>query len=60
MGILSGNPKKEPLHYGEAYDIWQFSMAAKGCVSAYRALSYHAGDKEAERDYRRYDQPSGA
>ncbi len=46
MGILSGNPKNEPLHYGEAYDVWQFSMGAKGCVSAYRALSYHAGDKE--------------
>lgn len=46
MGILSGNPKKEPLHFGEAYDVWQFSMAAKGCASTYRALSYHAGDKE--------------
>lgn len=46
MGILSGNPKKEPLHYGEAYDVWQFSMAAKGCVSVYRALRYHAGDKD--------------
>lgn len=46
MGILSGNPKKEPLHYGEAYDLWQFSMAAKGCASVYRALRYHAGDKD--------------
>lgn len=46
MGILSGNPKNEPLHYGEAYDVWQFSMAAKGCLSTYRALSYHAGDKQ--------------
>lgn len=46
MGILSGNPKHEPLHYGEAYDVWQFSMVAKGCVSTYRALSYHAGDKD--------------
>lgn len=46
MGILSGNPKNEPLHYGEAYDIWQFSMAAKGCVSTCRALGYHAGDKD--------------
>jgi Protein of unknown function (DUF3231). len=46
IGILSGNPKNEPLHYGEAYDLWQFSMAAKGCVSGYRALSFHAGDKE--------------
>ncbi|RUS45099.1 DUF3231 family protein [Cohnella sp. AR92] len=49
MGILSGNPKDEPLHYGEAYDLWQFSMAAKGCVSGYRALSYHAGDKDLKK-----------
>jgi hypothetical protein len=46
MGILSGNPKDEPLHYGEAYDIWQFSMAAKGVVSSHRALRSHAGDKD--------------
>ncbi|MDF2646410.1 MAG: rane protein [Paenibacillus sp.] len=46
MGILSGKPKDEPLHYGEVYDVWQFSMAAKGCISGYRALSYHAGDKD--------------
>ncbi|TKH09184.1 hypothetical protein FC697_27455, partial [Bacillus wiedmannii] len=22
MGILSGNPQNEPLHYGEVFDIW--------------------------------------
>jgi hypothetical protein len=49
MGILSGNPKDEPLHYGEAYDIWQFSMAAKSCISGLRALQYHAGDKDLKK-----------
>ncbi|MFC5449813.1 DUF3231 family protein [Paenibacillus aestuarii] len=49
MGILSGNQKDEPLHYGEIYDIWQFSMAAKGCVSANRACQYHAGDKDLKK-----------
>ncbi|MCR2804078.1 DUF3231 family protein [Paenibacillus soyae] len=49
MGILSGNPKDNPLHYGEIYDIWQFSMTAKGCISAYSALKYHAGDKELKK-----------
>jgi hypothetical protein len=49
MGILSGNPKHEPMHYGEIYDIWQNSMAAKGCISSYRALQYHAGDKELQQ-----------
>lgn len=46
MGILSGNPKDEPLHYGEIHDMWQFSMKAKGCVSVYRAYQFHAGDKD--------------
>jgi len=46
MGILSGNQKNEPLHYGEIYDLWAFSVKAKGCVSVYRAYSYHAGDKD--------------
>lgn len=49
MGILSGNPKDQPLHYGEVFDIWSFSMKAKGCISVYRAYSYHAGDKELKK-----------
>ncbi|CAI6033297.1 DUF3231 family protein [Cohnella sp. JJ-181] len=49
MGILSGNPKDEPLHYGEVYDIWQASMMAKGCVSGYRALKQHTGDRELKK-----------
>lgn len=46
MGILGGNSKDEPLHYGEVFDLWSFSTKAKGCISIYRAYSYHAGDKE--------------
>ncbi|MEX2415467.1 MAG: DUF3231 family protein [Paenibacillaceae bacterium] len=46
MGILSGNPKDEPLHYGEVFDIWAFSTKAKGSISVYRAYHYHAGDKD--------------
>ncbi|MFE5318161.1 DUF3231 family protein [Paenibacillus sp. NPDC056579] len=50
MGILSGiNQKDEPLHYGEIHDLWQFSMKAKGCISAYRAYQYHAGDKDLKK-----------
>ncbi|MFE5318270.1 DUF3231 family protein [Paenibacillus sp. NPDC056579] len=49
MGILSGNPKDEPLHYGEISSVWQFSTKAKGCISAYRAYQYHAGDKELKK-----------
>lgn len=46
MGILSGNPKEEPMHYGEIYGLWQFSTAAKGCISSNRLYQYHVGDKE--------------
>ena len=46
MGILDGNPKDEPMHYGEVFSIWENSMVAKGCLSAYKALLYHAGDED--------------
>lgn len=46
MGILSGNPKDEPLHYGEIYGIWQYSTAAKGFISSAQLYLNHAGDKD--------------
>lgn len=46
MGILNGNPKDEPLHYGEIFSIWAASTAAKGAISCYQAYVYHAGDKD--------------
>ncbi|GIP32999.1 DUF3231 family protein [Paenibacillus sp. J2TS4] len=49
MGVLSGNPKDEPLHYGEIFDVWSFSMKAKGCISVYRAYYFHAGDKDLKK-----------
>lgn len=60
MGILSGNPKDEPLHYGEVYDIWQFSMAAKGCISGYTAMGYHAGENPANQQKISRLQPQSA
>lgn len=49
MGILSGNPKNEPMHYGEIFSAWQCSMAAKGAVSCYQAYLNHAGDKDLKK-----------
>lgn len=49
MGILSGNPKDEPLHYGEVYNVWNFSLAAKGAVSCYQSFLSHAGDKDLKK-----------
>lgn len=48
-GILGGNPKDEPMHYGEIFSVWQASMMAKGAVSAYRAFLNHAGDKDLKK-----------
>jgi hypothetical protein len=49
MGILSGNPKDEPMHYGEIYAVWLNSTKAKGAVSVYQAYQYHAGDKDLKK-----------
>ena len=46
MGILSGNPKEEPLHYGEIFQLWSMSTAAKGMVSCYETFQNHVGDEE--------------
>ncbi|WP_046176272.1 DUF3231 family protein [Domibacillus indicus] len=46
MGILSGNPKDEPLHYGEVSAVWAASLAAKAMAAAYSTLLNHAGDKD--------------
>lgn len=46
MGILSGNPKDEPIHYGEVFSIWTYLFTTKACVAAYQTMLNHAGDKE--------------
>jgi Protein of unknown function (DUF3231) len=46
MGILSGNPQDEPMHYGEVYGTWLAVITGKAMVVAYQTLLNHAGDKE--------------
>jgi len=46
LGILNGNPKNEPLHYGEVIGCWAFAGANKGLISGYEAFINHAGDNE--------------
>lgn len=46
MGILSGNPKEEPLHYGEVFDIWSALMAGNSSIAVYQTLKNHAGDSD--------------
>lgn len=49
MGILSGNSKDEPMHYGEIFSVWSCSMVARGAVSCYQAFLNHAGDKDLKK-----------
>jgi len=49
LGILSGNPKNEPLHYGEVFQLWSFSVAAKGAISSYQTFLNHAGDPDLKK-----------
>ncbi|MDW0112738.1 MULTISPECIES: DUF3231 family protein [Sporosarcina] len=44
MGILSGNSKEEPMHYGEVLGCWAYVGANKGLISGYQGFINHAGD----------------
>lgn len=49
MGILSGNPKDEPLHYGEVFGIWSFLLANNGKIAAYQTFLNHTGDDDLKK-----------
>lgn len=49
MGILSGNPKEEPMHYGEVFTTWTYLMAGNGMASAYQTMFHHAGDDDLKK-----------
>ena len=46
MGILSGNPQKEPMHYGEVYGIYTQLAVAKAALDGYQVYCNHTGDKD--------------
>ena len=46
MGILSGNPKDEPMHYGEVFATWSFLSTAKGIVAGNQKHLNHTGDED--------------
>ena len=46
MGILSGNPQKEPMHYGEVYGVYMQLAAAKAALDGYQVYANHVGDKD--------------
>jgi Protein of unknown function (DUF3231) len=49
MGILSGNPKDEPMHYGEVFSTWSFLLVGKGMTSAYQTMLNHSGDVDLKK-----------
>ena len=49
MGILSGNPQNEPLHYGEVFDIWSYLLAAQGAVASHQVFMNHTGDEDLKK-----------
>lgn len=49
MGIFSGNPKEQPMHYGEVFGTWSYLLAAKGTVAGYQTYYNHAGDEELKK-----------
>jgi hypothetical protein len=49
MGILSGNPKEEPLHYGEVFDIWASDLAGNSMIAGYQVLLNHVGDEDLQK-----------
>lgn len=46
MGVLSGNPKNEPMHYGEVFSAWLYFQGEKSMVAMYETLLNHAGDND--------------
>jgi hypothetical protein len=46
MGILSGNPQNEPMHYGEVFGVWSYLTVTKGMLAGYQTFINHTGDKD--------------
>jgi hypothetical protein len=44
MGILSGNPQNEPMHYGEVFGVWSYLLSKNAMIAGYQTLINHTGD----------------
>ncbi|MEC5424008.1 DUF3231 family protein [Virgibacillus sp. C22-A2] len=49
MGILSGNPTDEPMHYGEVFGAWSSVLAMKSGIAGHQTFLNHAGDEDLKR-----------
>lgn len=46
MGILGGNSKDEPLHYGEVFGVWTNLATNYGLIAGYQTFYNHTGDND--------------
>ncbi|NPC92750.1 DUF3231 family protein [Bacillus sp. WMMC1349] len=49
MGILSGNPTEQPMHYGEVFGAWAFLTTTKGLIAGFQTMLNHAGDEDLKK-----------
>ncbi len=49
MGILSGNQKEEPLHYGEVASSWTYLSGIYGTIAGYQTFINHTGDEDLKK-----------
>ncbi|MFJ8246937.1 DUF3231 family protein [Peribacillus asahii] len=49
MGILSGNPQDEPMHYGEVFGTWTHLSTNHGLIAAYQTFLNHTGDEDLKK-----------
>ncbi|WP_018922088.1 DUF3231 family protein [Salsuginibacillus kocurii] len=46
MGVMEGTQVKQPLHYGEVFDLWTFLAGLKGKIAANQTMMNHCGDTD--------------
>ncbi|WNF37441.1 DUF3231 family protein [Bacillaceae bacterium IKA-2] len=49
MGILDGNQKQEPMHYGEISGLWFFLQGENGAQAGYSTFLNHVGDVDLKK-----------
>lgn len=49
MGILSGNPQEEPMHYGEVFSAWEYLMVSNETIADHQMLINHVGDGDLKK-----------
>lgn len=49
MGILSGNPQSEPMHYGEVFGLWSYLTVTNGALVGYQTFINHSGDNDLKK-----------